>query len=54
MIAACKTCILEKSLVHYPEDAPASQIEQYQNKVRAIVRDFPDDGTGPELAWEIK
>ena len=54
MWESCRTCVLEKSLIHYPKDAPQDQIDRYKDAVKAIVRDFPDEGSAPELAWHIK
>lgn len=54
MWESCRTCVLEKSLIHYPKDAPQDQIDRYKDAVKAIVRDFPDEGSPPELAWHIK
>lgn len=54
MWESCRTCVLEKSLTHYPKDAPQDQIDQYKDAVKTIVRDFPDEGSAPELAWHIK
>ena len=54
MLESCRKCVLDKSLVHYPEDAPQDQIDEYRKAVYDIVRDFPDEDSAPELAWHIK
>ena len=54
MLESCRKCVLERSLVHYPADAPQVQVEEYRKAVHDIVRDFPDEDSAPELAWHIK
>ena len=51
---ACRTCILDKSLGHIPENTPQDKIDRYKDAVYAFVREHADQITPPELAYHIK
>ena len=54
MWEVCRNCVLEKALSDCGEQEPRELADRYRCAVRELVRDFPEDGTAPELAFHVK